>query len=223
MHRRSLVLIAILVVALLAGAGGVYAYDQGKDGEIAEGIKVNGVDVGGMSESRARRTLRAALLDPLNRPVTARFEGKRYKLTPEQAQIGVDIDGSVNRALARSRDGDIVSRTWRELRGTPILPPWGTGLATSALRAAGVRIPEEMAQQLRYGRAIDNRKLKAAGFVLRYTTREAVAKFAEDLRVRALRQDGDAPYRYEREVEEFLRYSPSVRRRGEAAREESAG
>ena len=120
MHRRSLALIAILVVALLAGAGGVYAYDQGKEGQIAEGIKVNGVDVGGMSESKAREKLRAALLDPLNRPVTARFEGKRYKLTPAQAQIGVDIDGSVQRALTRSRDGDIVSRTWRELRGTPI-------------------------------------------------------------------------------------------------------
>jgi UDP-glucose 4-epimerase len=106
----------------------------------------------------------------------------------------------------------------------PILPPWGTGLAAAALRAAGVRIPEEMARQLRYGRALDNRKLKAAGFTLRYTTREAVQKFAEDLRVRALRQDGGAPYRYEREVEEFLRYSPSVRRRsgpspgGESAR-----
>ena len=96
-----------------------------------------------------------------------------------------------------------------------ILPPWGTGLATSALRAAGVRIPEEMAQQLRYGRALDNRRLKAAGYTLRYTTREAVSRFAEDLRVRALRQDGSAPYRYEREVEEFLRYSPSVRRRSE--------
>jgi hypothetical protein len=104
MHRRSLVLIAILVVALLAGAGGVYAYDAGKEGQIAEGIKVNGVDVGGMSSSQARRTLRAALLDPLNRPVTARFEGKRYRLTPEQAQIGVDIDGSVQRALTRSRE-----------------------------------------------------------------------------------------------------------------------
>ena len=82
MHRRSLALIAILVVALLAGAGGVYAYDQGKDGEIAEGIKVNGVDVGGLSASQARTKLRAALLDPLNRPVRARFEGKTYKLTP---------------------------------------------------------------------------------------------------------------------------------------------
>jgi hypothetical protein len=121
MHRRSLALIAILVVALLAGAGGVYAYDQGKEGQIAEGIKVNGVDVGGLSASQARTRLRAALLDPLNRPVTARFEGKRYKLTPRQAQIGVDIDGSVQRALARSRAGDILSRTWREVRGTPIL------------------------------------------------------------------------------------------------------
>ena len=83
MHRRSLALIAILVVALLAGAGGVYAYDQGKDGQIAEGIKVNGVDVGGLSASQARTKLRAALLDPLNRPVRARFEGKTYKLTPQ--------------------------------------------------------------------------------------------------------------------------------------------
>src|SRR5919107_5155247 len=125
MPRRSLALIAILVVALLAGAGGVYAYDQGKEGQIAEGIKVNGVDVGGMSESQARTKLRAALLDPLNRPVTARFEGKRYKLTPRQAQIGVDIDGSVQRALDRSREGDILSRTWREVRGRPILTDIG--------------------------------------------------------------------------------------------------
>ncbi len=121
MHRRSFVLVAILVVALLAGGGGVYAYDKGKDGQIAEGIKVNGVEVGGLSASAARQKLRTALLEPLNRPVIARFQGKRYKLTPRQAQIGVDIDGSVNRALARSREGDIVSRTWREVRGEPIL------------------------------------------------------------------------------------------------------
>src|SRR5688500_4045625 len=121
MHRRSLALIAILVVALLAGAGGVYAYDQGKEGQIAEGIKVNGVDVGGLSASQARTKLRSALLDPLNRPVTVRYAPtrRRYKLTPRQAQIGVDVDGSVERALARSREGDILSRTWREVRGEP--------------------------------------------------------------------------------------------------------
>jgi UDP-glucose 4-epimerase len=128
--------------------------------------------------------------------------------------VAHDLPGTYNVA----GDGVLVLSEIASLIGrplAPILPPWGTGLAAAALRAAGVRIPEEMARQLRYGRALDNRKLKAAGFTLRYTSREAVQKFAEDLRVRALRQDGGAPYRYEREVEEFLRYSPSVRRRSE--------
>ncbi len=147
MHRRSLALIAILVVALLAGAGGVYAYDQGKEGQIAEGIKVNGVDVGGLTASQARTKLRAALLDPLNRPVTARYEGKRYKLTPAQAQIGVDIDGSVQRALVRSREGHILSRTWREVRGTPILTDLDAKVSYSkpAIRRLVRRVQRDLA------------------------------------------------------------------------------
>ena len=35
---------------------------------------------------------------------------------------------------------------------------------------------------------------------------------AASLRLKPLRESGAAPYRYEREVEEFLRWSPSVRR-----------
>src|SRR5829696_1900265 len=147
MHRRSLVLIAILVVALLATGGGVYAYDQGKDGHIAEGIKVNGVDVGGLSASQARTKLRTALLDPLNRPVTARFKDKTYKLTPSQAQIGVDIDGSVNRALVRSREGDIISRTWREVRGEPINTDLAAKVSYSrpAVRRLVARVKRDLA------------------------------------------------------------------------------
>src|SRR4051812_4126652 len=120
MRSRTLALTAVLIVALLAAAGGVYAYDQGKEGQIAEGIKVNGVDVGGMKEAAARQKLRAALLEPLNRPVTARYEGHSFRLTPRQAAIGVDIDGSVQRALTRSREGSMFTRAWREVRGTPI-------------------------------------------------------------------------------------------------------
>jgi len=92
----------------------------------------------------------------------------------------------------------------------PVLPPWGTGLAARPLRRLGVRIPPEMLQQLRYGRGLDNRKLKAAGYSLRSTSREAVVALARHLRTRAI-TGRDPGYRYEREVEEFLRWSPSVR------------
>jgi UDP-glucose 4-epimerase len=145
----------------------------------------------------------------------------RYQFVHEEDIVSVlehalahDLPGVYNVA----GDGVLVLSEIASLLGkplAPILPPWGTGLAASGLGLVGVRVPAEVQQQLRYGRGLDNRKLKAAGCVLRYTTREAVQKFAEELRVLALRS-GEAPYRYEREVEEFLRYSPSVRRRGDS-------
>ena len=93
----------------------------------------------------------------------------------------------------------------------PVLPPWGTSLALGPLRRLGVPVPPEMLGQLRFGRGLDNRKLKATGFVYRYTTRETVQAFAEYLRLQPILRGMREPYRYEREVEEFLRWSPHVR------------
>jgi UDP-glucose 4-epimerase len=93
----------------------------------------------------------------------------------------------------------------------PLIPPWGTGLVTGALRRLGLQIPPEMLQQLRFGRGVDNRKLKATGFQYRYTTREAVVKLAEHMRLHPVLRGVQEPYRYEREVEDFLRWSPHVR------------
>jgi UDP-glucose 4-epimerase len=94
----------------------------------------------------------------------------------------------------------------------PLLPPLGAGLAARAARVLGVYVPPEVLQQLRYGRALDNRALKQTGFRFSLTSRETVQAYAEALRLAPLRESAGAPYRYEREVEEFLRYSPSVRR-----------
>jgi len=96
----------------------------------------------------------------------------------------------------------------------PVLPPWGTGVAVSALRRLGLGIPPEMLAQLRFGRGVDNRRLKAAGFVYGRTSREAVIALGEHMRLHPLLRSGAEPYRYEREVEEFLRRSPNVRSGG---------
>src|SRR5213076_1803400 len=69
----------------------------------------------------------------------------------------------------------------------------------------------EMLRQLRFGRGLDNRRFKATGFRYRCTTREAVLKLREHQRLAPLRRSNAEGYRYERQLEEFLRYSPSVR------------
>jgi UDP-glucose 4-epimerase len=93
----------------------------------------------------------------------------------------------------------------------PALPPFGTGAMSMVLRRFGLLdIPEEMLNQLRFGRGLDNRKLKATGFDYRYTSGETVGKLAERLRLRPLR-GAEQPSRYEHEVDKFLRFSPNVR------------
>ena len=68
----------------------------------------------------------------------------------------------------------------------PVLPPWGTGLAASVARRLGVAIPAEMLNQLRFGRGVDNRRLKAAGYEYGHTSREAVVALGEHLRLHPL-------------------------------------
>ena len=49
--------------------------------------------------------------------MSVRYKGRRFTLTPEKARVAVDIDGSVDRAMAVSTDGNLFTRTWREVRG----------------------------------------------------------------------------------------------------------
>ena len=144
----------------------------------------------------------------------------RYQFIHEEDLVGVlrfaaehDLPGIHNAA----GDGVLALSEVASLLGkplAPVLPPWGSSLATAALRPLGIRVPEEVRRQLRYGRGLDNRRLKAAGYAYAYTSRETVLSHAEELRARPLRRAEGEPYRYEREVEDFLRWSPSVRRKG---------
>jgi UDP-glucose 4-epimerase len=103
----------------------------------------------------------------------------------------------------------------------PLLPPWGTGLAAGVARRLGFAVPPEMLSQLRFGRGLDNRKLKATGFQYRYTTRETVIKLREHMRLDPILRGVREPYQYEREVEDFLRWSPHVNRSAEVTGQRS--
>jgi UDP-glucose 4-epimerase len=73
-----------------------------------------------------------------------------------------------------------------------------------------VDLPEEYLNLLRFGRGVDNRKLKSAGFGFRYTSAGAVQAFVEATRLRRTLGDHEPAYRYERDVEQFFRHSPAV-------------
>ncbi len=138
--------------------------------------------------------------------------------------LTADVPGIYNVAadgvLALSEVAGLLGKQY-----VPVLPPWGTGLAAGILRrlGLGINVPPEMLSQLRFGRGLDNRKFKATGFHYRYTTRETVVKLREHMRLDPILRGVREPYQYEREVEDFLRWSPHVRNREVGGRRSEAG
>jgi UDP-glucose 4-epimerase len=168
----------------------------------------------------ALRTSHTQLLELPVVPAILGFD-PRYQFIHEDDIAGAlehavrhDMPGVYNAAgdgvLALSEVAGLLGKTF-----APLLPPFATGLAMNAAGRLGIRVPPEMRNQLRFGRALDNRRLKAAGYRFRYTTRETVLKLREHQRLHPLLRDSGAPYRFEREVEEFLKWSPYVKRRRE--------
>jgi lipoprotein-anchoring transpeptidase ErfK/SrfK len=116
-------LIVVAVFLLLVGVGvvaGAYFYDQGKKDQIAAGVKVNNIPIGGLTRAQAEQKLAAVLLKPLDRPVKVQYGSHTYTLTQKAAAVGVNIKGSVDRAWRASQDGSMFSRTWRNLRNEQI-------------------------------------------------------------------------------------------------------
>src|SRR3954468_1053988 len=117
MRQRSFIVIAVFLAVLVLGAVAVYAYDSSHKDTIAKGVTAGGVDISGMKPKDAQAKLDRELAAPLQKPVYVKFAHRRYKLTPQKAQVRVDTAGMVDEALTASRKGNIVSRTTRELTG----------------------------------------------------------------------------------------------------------
>jgi lipoprotein-anchoring transpeptidase ErfK/SrfK len=114
---RLVIAVTALLAALVAAAAAVVIYDHGREDEIGKGVTIGGVEVGGMKRAAAEAKLRRAILDPLNQTVVVDHANQRWKLTAREAKVATNLDATVEDALERSREGNIVNRTWRGVTG----------------------------------------------------------------------------------------------------------
>jgi len=119
MTRTPIIIVAALVVVSVV-AGGVLAYDSSRSDVIAKGVRIGAVDVGGMRVDAARTKVTTSLVTPLQAPLVVSAAGKTFPLSAREAHIRADVDAMVRAALARSRGGGVLGRTWRSLSGAGI-------------------------------------------------------------------------------------------------------
>lgn len=117
MKSKAFTFVAVLVVLLIAGSVGVYAYDSSRSDRIAEGVTVGGVPVGGLSADQARAKVRRQVASRIERPIAVTHGKTRFTLSAADAGIEADVAGMVDDAVTASRDGNVLARVTRDLRG----------------------------------------------------------------------------------------------------------
>jgi lipoprotein-anchoring transpeptidase ErfK/SrfK len=117
MGRKSWIALIAVVVLVLGAVGAAFAYDSSHKDEIAAGITIGGIDVGGLSEAEAEAKLQRQLLDPLREKLVVSFDGETWKLKGEKLKVHADLGPAVSEAIDRSQDGGFPGRLVRYVSG----------------------------------------------------------------------------------------------------------
>ncbi len=117
MGRKTQIAVITAVILVVLGAAAAYAYDSSQKDKIAEGVRVAGVDVGGLDEDAAAALVRKRLLAPLRHSLRVSFDGESWELPGAKLKVRADIDGAVEEAVAESQDGGLPGRLVRYVTG----------------------------------------------------------------------------------------------------------
>jgi lipoprotein-anchoring transpeptidase ErfK/SrfK len=117
LRSRSFIAVAALVAALLVLGAATLLYDHRRQDTIAQGVTVGGVDIGGLSHDEATAKLRKQILEPLSAPIVVDHGKQRWRLTAREARVTTNLDATVDDALARSREGNVLQRSFRGITG----------------------------------------------------------------------------------------------------------
>jgi lipoprotein-anchoring transpeptidase ErfK/SrfK len=114
-HRRLIV--GVLFVAALLGVAvaAAIAYDHGRKDRLAPGIRIGGVDVGGLSVNAARERLQRRAVEARRRDLHVRVAGRQFTLPATRSRVTVDLQPALDQALSDSRRGWFGARVQREL------------------------------------------------------------------------------------------------------------
>jgi lipoprotein-anchoring transpeptidase ErfK/SrfK len=116
--RKALVT-AVVVIALVGGSGAyaLHRYDESRADLIAEGVKVAGVDVGGLTVVDAHGVLRREIGERLDAPLALTYRKRRFVLEPQLVDVSTNLEAALRSALAESREGNFLTRSFRDLAG----------------------------------------------------------------------------------------------------------
>ena len=120
-HRKAIAIVAFaLVLVPTASMAGVFAFERASADRILPGVRVGGIDVGGMTRSEALSAVRSQAEAVLDRQVTIRVEDRTWVTSFGQLGVSGAVREAVGEAFAVSGSLSWVARAYHRLADNPV-------------------------------------------------------------------------------------------------------
>ena len=149
-RRHPIIVISVVSVLVMVSGATAWAvnYDQRSSKTLLPDTMVGGVAVGGFQQAQAVGAVRAAVEDPLHRPIRVHTESFETQTTAWDLGLRVDVPAAVQEAMGHSTKGNIFQRVWRRAFGSPttsvdVTPAWGPGTVSTILDGAAATVDRD--------------------------------------------------------------------------------
>lgn len=122
-HRVPIIVgVVVLVLGLLTAgsAWAAYRYEQSHADRVLPGVKVAGIDVGGMTRDEATVAVTAATDQWLSQQLKVKAGGETWHLTPAELGVTADVGTSVDSAFSVADSYSWMDRALRRIRGESV-------------------------------------------------------------------------------------------------------
>lgn len=114
--KKGLIIAVVLLAAIAVGAvAGIKAYADTKKNVICEGVYINSLDVGGMTEDEARKALEEYTSGLLEKTVTVNVDENAVKTTVGELGFTCETEATVQEALNYGKTGNFIKR-YKEIK-----------------------------------------------------------------------------------------------------------
>lgn len=114
-EKTTLIIISVIIVIAIMIFSIIFAILNINNSNIINGIKIEGIDVSGLTREEAKTKIEAVYNDKKQKDITLKYKDFETTLSQEILETNYDIEKAVSQAMATGKSGNIITNNYNIL------------------------------------------------------------------------------------------------------------
>ena len=107
-NKKAILIVTFIIIFLLILLSTIFAFININNTNIVSGVKIEGIDVSGLSKEEAEEKLNLIYKDKKEKDILLKYEDYETNINPELIETNYDIEGAITEAISIGKNKNII-------------------------------------------------------------------------------------------------------------------